>query len=273
MSMTSAALARTHAVSPEFTIVPPVREAVGSVICTGSIEKSCFAGSRARFRQGELSRVPCYERVSTRLTTLKHIGEQVDDSGLAAVPGVMITDPGWLGAQVDAAGRRYRLADRPTLGVLWWYSASSVLLGLLVAERDPGLDHVTLLMHRVDGRLLDARSNRALADFGTLGNALSVPIETVVRATGARRRALWAIATDSLANRVLWAGGSPGDAFRLAALVGPKLPTPRYVTVSGRLVVRRASCCLIYLAPGEAKCVSCPRQTPEERVRRLSHGG
>jgi hypothetical protein len=238
----------------------------------GSIEKSCFAGSLARFHRGELSRDLCYERVSTQLTTLKHIGEQVDDSGLVAVPGVMITDPGWLGAQVDAAGRRYRLADRPTLGVLWWYSASSVLLGLAVAERDPGLDHVTLLVHRVDGRLLDARSDRAL-DAGTLGNALSVPIEAVVRATGARRRALWAIATDSLANRVLWAGGSPGDASRLAAMVGPELPTPRYVTVSGRLVVRRASCCLIYLAPGESKCVSCPRQSPEERVRRLSHGG
>jgi hypothetical protein len=237
----------------------------------GSIEKSCFAGSRARFHRGELSRVLCYERVSTRLTTLKHIGEEVDESGLAAVPGVMITDPGWLGAQVDAAGRRYRLANRPALGVLWWYSASSVLLGLLVAERDPRLDHVTLLVHS-DGRLLDARSDRALADPGTLGDALSVPIDAVARATGARRRALWAIATDSLANRVLWAGGSPGEALRLAALVGPELPTPRYVNVSGRLVVRRASCCLIYLAPGEPKCVSCPRQTPEERVRRLSHG-
>jgi hypothetical protein len=182
----------------------------------------------------------------------------------------MIADPGWLGAQLDAAGRRYRLADRPALGVLWWYSASSVLLGLAVAERDPGLEHVTLLA-APDGRLLDARSDRALS--GPFGAALSVPIEAVARATGARQRALWAIATDSLANRVLWAGGSPGDASRLAARAGPELPDPRYVTVSGRLVVRRASCCLIYLAPGEAKCVSCPRQTPEERFRRLSHGG
>jgi len=183
----------------------------------------------------------------------------------------MITDPAWLGAQVDAAGRRYRFDDRPALGVLWWYSASSVLLGLAVAERDLRLDHVTLLVHRVDGRLLDARSDRAFS--GTFGAALSVPIEALARVTGARRRALWAIATDSLANRVLWAGGSPGDASRLAACAGPELPNPRYVTVSGRLVVRRASCCLIYLAPGEAKCVSCPRQTPEERFRRLSHGG
>ncbi|HEY0453150.1 (2Fe-2S)-binding protein, partial [Actinophytocola sp.] len=28
-------------------------------------------------------------------------------------------------------------------------------------------------------------------------------------------------------------------------------------------------CCLIYQAPGEQKCVSCPRQHPDDRYRRL----
>ena len=89
-------------------------------------------------------------------------------------------------------------------------------------------------------------------------------------ASGASPRALWAIATDSLANRVLWAGGAESVARMVAAAVGPELPVPRYVEVSGRLVVRRASCCLIYQAPGMEKCTSCPRQTPAERLRRLT---
>jgi hypothetical protein len=189
------------------------------------------------------------------------------------VPALAITDSGWLGAQLDATARRYRYDRLPDIGVLWWYSASSVLLGLPVESRDPGLASVTLYVHR-DGRILDARSAVVIEDVGErLAAALSVSIDAVVRQTGAPRRALWAIATDSLANRVLWAGKSPAVAETLAAAVGPVLPAPRYVEVSGRLVVRRASCCLIYLAPGQAKCTSCPRQTPEERLRRLSNGG
>jgi hypothetical protein len=47
------------------------------------------------------------------------------------------------------------------------------------------------------------------------------------------------------------------------------MPVPRYVSVHGTRVVRRASCCLIYEAPGERKCVSCPRQHPSERRLRL----
>ncbi len=189
------------------------------------------------------------------------------------MPALAITDSGWLGAQIEATARRYRHGRLPDIGVLWWYSASSVLLGLPVESRDPGLDSVTLYLHP-DGRILDARSAAVLDDVGErLAAALSVSIDAVVRQTGAPRRALWAIATDSLANRVLWAGKSPAVAERLAAGVGPALPMPRYVEVSGRLVVRRASCCLIYLAPGQAKCTSCPRQTPEERLRRLSNAG
>ena len=112
-------------------------------------------------------------------------------------------------------------------------------------------------------------------DIVVLGRreTLSACVGAVSRGTGAPVRTLWAIATDSLANRVLWAGGSPSVAEKLALAVGPLLPMPRYVEVSGRLVVRRASCCLIYQAPRQAMCVSCPRQTPEERRRRLSNGG
>jgi hypothetical protein len=188
------------------------------------------------------------------------------------VPALAITDSGWLGAQIEAAARRYRYDRLPDLGVLWWYSTSSVLLGPAVESRDPALDAVTLYLHP-DGRILDARSPATVTDVGPrLARTLSASIDAVVRRTGAPERALWAIATDSLANRVLWAGLDPTVAEKLAADVGPALPMPRYVTVSGRPVVRRASCCLIYLAPGQDKCVSCPRQTPEERFRRLSNG-
>lgn len=193
------------------------------------------------------------------------------------MPASAITVAGWLDAQLDAAARRYRLARRPALGVLWWYSASSVLLGPPVEGFDPALDSVTLYLHS-DGRILDARSDSLLGnDVAKLGRrleeALSVCVDAVVRCTGAAPRALWAIATDSLANRVLWAGLPPVAAERLAAAVGSTLPAPRYLSVGGRLVVRRASCCLIYEAPEQAKCTSCPRQTPEERLRRLSNSG
>ena len=192
------------------------------------------------------------------------------------VPASLIADPGWLDAQLTATRRWYRLEDRPTTGVLWWYSASSALLGPAVASFDPGLDCLTLRVND-HGLVLDARSDTALSDPAKLARRIEELLSTCIRcvatASGASSRALWAIATDSLANRVLWAGGTPSVAERLAASVGPQLPTPRYVTVSGRLVVRRASCCLIYRAPDQTKCVSCPRQTPEARLRRLNESG
>ncbi|MFL6144414.1 MAG: (2Fe-2S)-binding protein [Labedaea sp.] len=195
---------------------------------------------------------------------------------MTAVAAAEITDAGWLGAQLDAAAARYRLDRRQTLGVIWWYSTSSVLLGVAAGGMDPALDRVTLYL-KPDGLVLDARSAGALPDTGKLGrrlaDALAASISSVATESGAPQRALWAIATDSLANRVLWAGGGPGDARRLAAAVGAALPVPRFDSVHDRPVVRRASCCLIYHVSGIEKCASCPRQTPEERLRRLSAEG
>ena len=194
---------------------------------------------------------------------------------LVPVPAVAITDAGWLGDQLAAAARRYRLEEPTPIGVLWWYSASSVLLGPLAesvslgrAPADPALAATTLYLHQ-DGRVLDATATATTPDVAQrLSAMLDTAIGAVVAASGAAARALWAIATDSLANRVLWAGGSPDVVTALAA-VDPRLPTPRYLEVGRSLVVRRASCCLIYHAPGEVKCTSCPRQPPEERLRRL----
>jgi len=180
------------------------------------------------------------------------------------VPATRVLDREWLSAQLALAARLYPKASRTTLGVLWWYSASMVMLGPAVAGEDPALASITLVVH-TDGRLVDARSTPFMADG--LRDMLAACVGAVSAVSGARERTLWAIATDSLANRLLWAGRT-GD---VAAFdVGRELPTPRYVRVGGREFVKRVSCCLIYQGTDVGKCVSCPRQTPEDRTARLS---
>lgn len=184
------------------------------------------------------------------------------------VPATSVTDPAWLSAQLSLSTRRYPLGDRATLGVLWWYSASTVLLGPFVDGLDPSLDAITLLLE-ADGRVLDARSGAFSGDGASRAREmLTTAISSVAQVSGARSRQLWAIATDSLANRLLWAGRT-SSAQDIAAAIGPELPRPRYVEVNGREFVRRGSCCLIYQGTTTAKCTSCPRQTPEERLNRL----
>jgi hypothetical protein len=197
-----------------------------------------------------------------------------------STPATSITDPGWVGEQIQAAARRYQSNRRTVLGVLWWYSASSALLGPPVESlvrtgvgADPALDNLTLYLHP-DGMVLDAvAAGAVVADVTTLGQrierTLSASIDAVAAVTGAGRRALWAIATDSLASRVLWAGGRPALAGLIAAAVGQALPAPRFEQVAGHRVVRRASCCLIFQVPTGQKCASCPRQLPADRRRRL----
>jgi hypothetical protein len=191
------------------------------------------------------------------------------------VPATAIADTSWLGAQLVLAARRFRV-DARTAGVLWWYSGSSVLLGPPASSfvgggrvAAPSLGSMTLSVHP-DGRVLDARSadsvSRAAAPT-LVGELVATCVEAVGAASAASVRSLWAIASDSLANRVLWAGGGEADAVALA--VDERFPRPRFVEVGGQLAVRRSSCCLVYESPGEQKCVSCPRQRPDDRLRRL----
>lgn len=170
--------------------------------------------------------------------------------------------------------RRFRVGAR-TAGVLWWYSASSVLLGPVASTyvagdpvADPALGSTTLFVHP-DGRVLDARASSLVTRAEAPARVADLVSTCVaeVAAAGVPPRALWAIATDSLANRVLWAGGGAAEAQALAA--DGRFPVPRYVEVGGQRVVRRSSCCLVYEAPGQQKCVSCPRQPPDDRLRRL----
>jgi hypothetical protein len=195
---------------------------------------------------------------------------------VTTVAATSLTDPVWLRSQIGLAARRYGCAPVAVLGTIWWYSASSVLVAPALESlaetgrgTDPALDAVTLDI-AADGRLLGGRAERPFtggpAALGqAMGEALEAAIATIETVTGARRPALRAIATDSVANRLLWAG-SPELAEPLLAATA--LPRPRFTEVGPNLVVRRASCCLIYQA-GQPKCVSCPRQPPVERTRRL----
>ncbi|TCO56968.1 (2Fe-2S)-binding protein [Actinocrispum wychmicini] len=186
---------------------------------------------------------------------------------MSEVPARLIEDRAWLDAQLASTAKLYPLATRATLGVLWWYSASMVLLGPAVSGQDPALSAVTMVT-RPDGLLADARSTPYTGLVGPrLRAMLTSCVAAVSAVSGARERTLWAIATDSLANRMLWAGRS-AEAAEFAAAV-PELPAPRYVAVRGRQFVRRVSCCLIYQGTNADKCVSCPRQTPADRMARL----
>ncbi|MFO7193297.1 MAG: (2Fe-2S)-binding protein [Thermocrispum agreste] len=201
-------------------------------------------------------------------------------------PATDVLDHGWLAGQLELARRYYGQAPGRVLGTVWWYSASSVLVGqplhglLAGSPVDPSLDAVILRI-LPDGRFLDAWSNRpldgGLPEFGRrLHDALEAAVRAVAAVSGARQPALWAVATDSIASRLLQAGQADGDVQRavqlaaaLAEAVGGELPTPRFARVGPHLVVRRASCCLIDRTPRGTTCAACPGQHPEERERRI----
>ncbi|MEV0073432.1 MULTISPECIES: (2Fe-2S)-binding protein [unclassified Amycolatopsis] len=193
----------------------------------------------------------------------------------AVTPAALLADATWVRARIGGAAKLYGCAAPEVIGTIWWYSLSSVLVAPTMESLaaggevlDPSLDAVELDIVP-DGRFLGARSTRALSGpLGpALGAALNTAITTIASVTGARARALGAIATDSIANRLLWAS-APQLAADVVASTGLDLPAPRYVSVGRTQAVKRASCCLIYEV-GNPKCVSCPRQTPEERDARL----
>jgi hypothetical protein len=199
------------------------------------------------------------------------------------VAATAITDPDWLGRQVDLAAELYRTPRRDLAATLWWYSASAVIVSAPVQSlctrgfsTDPALAR-TMLRVLPNGVLLGTRPLGPPAHIAdpvvvgrALGDALAEVIRAVLAAGAPNERALWALATDALGNQALWCGASQELVGRIADGIGPRLPRPRFVEVGGRPFVRRASCCLIYLTPNADKCVSCPRQTPEERAARLA---
>jgi ferric iron reductase protein FhuF len=195
-----------------------------------------------------------------------------------AVPATLLADAAWTAETLAARAPRQRTDDRRVLATVWWYSVSSVLLTPSLAGLVTGLP--------LSGRLADtsvsmlsgglpvaAVSSAPAGDLGAeLRESLAAVVAAVAEAGRTRERPLWAIATDSIANRLLALGRALGDvpgatalAGPLAAAVGAPLPAPRYEDVAGARFTRRASCCLLYRVPHEPMCTSCPHRPPAER--------
>jgi ferric iron reductase protein FhuF len=222
------------------------------------------------------------------------------EPGTAEVPATRITDPAWLAEQIRLRSLMWKSEDQRVLATLWWYSASTILVTPALASLvvtgsalSPALED-TVLHHTPSSRLTGSHSTAVLGpDLEQLGSALEAALAAVIAAlsvfTNGRERPLWAIATDAIANRLLWAGQAVGQvreatdlAEPIIAAAGLRLPPPRYVDVTAgpdyelgvgaaatRRFVHRASCCLLYRIPDEGMCTSCPGRAPTERAELL----
>jgi ferric iron reductase protein FhuF len=215
--------------------------------------------------------------VAARVPGAAALGLLVPPSAVP-VPAVALADAGWTGAVLDERARLAGTDDRRVLATVWWYSVSSVLLtpalaGLVTGVPLSGRLADTALSFLPGGVPVAAVSSAPGRDLpGELRGSLTAVVAAVADAGRMRERPLWAIATDSIANRLLALGRASGDVPRATALaaavataIGPPLPVPRYVDVAGARFTRRASCCLLYRVPHEPLCVSCPRRPPGER--------
>jgi ferric iron reductase protein FhuF len=196
----------------------------------------------------------------------------------SVVPATLLADVRWTADTLAACAPRQRTDDRRVLATVWWYSVSTVLLtpslaglvtGVPLSARLPD----TAVSMLAGGLPVAAVSSAPAGDVAAeLRESLGAVVAAVAEAGRMRERPLWAIATDSIANRLLALGRALGDVPRatalaapLAAAVGAPLPVPRYVDVGGARFTRRASCCLLYRVPHEPMCTSCPRRPPAER--------
>jgi ferric iron reductase protein FhuF len=196
----------------------------------------------------------------------------------SVVPATLLADVRWTADTLATRAPRQRTDDRRVLATVWWYSVSTVLLtpslaglvtGVPLSARLPD----TAVSMLAGGLPVAAVSSAPAGDVAAeLRESLGAVVAAVAEAGRMRERPLWAIATDSIANRLLALGRALGDVPRatalaapLAAAVGAPLPVPRYVDVGGARFTRRASCCLLYRVPHEPMCTSCPRRPPAER--------
>ncbi|TWS20083.1 Fe-S oxidoreductase [Tsukamurella asaccharolytica] len=157
--------------------------------------------------------------------------------------------------------------DGRVAGVLYWYALSGALARLAVAGRDAATAEVR---SGPDGWPEVAGTAPSPDPGGALAQACRRLVPSLSEESGAPERALWSIATDSIASAALDTADPRRTADDLVRACGPEAPAARFDEVPGRgIVVRRGSCCLLYLCPGMTKCLSCPRQTPDERRMRL----
>jgi ferric iron reductase protein FhuF len=194
------------------------------------------------------------------------------------VPAARLADPAWTRDVLDRRARRSGATNRRVVATVWWYSASSVLvtpaLAGLLTGRPLSAELATTRVALLPGdQPVAAVSTAAAGDpAAELATALAAVVPAVAEAGAMRERPLWAIATDSIANRLLDLGRAVGDvdratalAGRVAAAIGTPLPAPRYEDVGGVRFTRRASCCLLDRLPGGTTCTSCPHRPPAQR--------
>lgn len=201
------------------------------------------------------------------------------------LPASAMVDADWMRARVADTGRRWDCSDARVNGTLWWYSASSTMAFLAVSTAmvtgsapDPSLERSRIAL-RDNGYLGGIVSTEVIAaeDLpAALTGAFTSVVDALAAASGATTNALWAIASDSIANRSLDVGAALGDrsvgsdfASWLVGEMPAPLPTPRFLDVGGRRFTQRCSCCLLYETGGSDKCTSCPRRTPADRLRGL----
>jgi ferric iron reductase protein FhuF len=194
------------------------------------------------------------------------------------LPATVLADPVWTARLLTTRAPRQGTGDRRVLATVWWYSVSTVLLTPSLAGLVTGVPLSGRLAHTSvallsGGQPVAAESTAPADDLAAeLRETLAAVVAAVAEAGGMRERPLWAIATDSVANRLLALGRALGDVPRATALaapliaaVGPPMPAPRYEDVAGARFTRRSSCCLLYRVPHEPMCTSCPRRPPVER--------
>jgi hypothetical protein len=198
--------------------------------------------------------------------------------GSPGVPVRDLADADRLTDLVRAHARLYPGASQAVTTTIWWYLASAVLTGPAAAGALAGVplsaDADDLDLHLGPaGMPVAATSRRPGGDDPgpALGATFGLLIEGLCVVGGLRPRPLWAVATDSLATRLLAFGRAQGRLDRattlageLVAASGAPVPPPRFVDVAGARFLVRSSCCLLYRAGGEL-CTSCPRRPADQR--------
>jgi ferric iron reductase protein FhuF len=222
------------------------------------------------------------ERVVAALAPAARYG-LIPPPASVGLPVRELTDRDRLADVVAAHAEAYPGAPRGVVLTLWWYLASAVLTGPTAAGALVGVPLSgaidDLELHVGAASMPAAAVARALGpdDAGpALGATLGELIDTACATGRVRPRPLWAVAADSLANRLLTFGRARGEvdhaidlARDLLSSSGAPVPTPRFTCVAGARFLVRTSCCLLYRATAEL-CTSCPQRPAGERLKLLT---
>ncbi|WP_067980966.1 (2Fe-2S)-binding protein [Nocardia caishijiensis] len=209
---------------------------------------------------------------------------------MSTAPGRALTDPAWLSARITEMSRSWG-TETPRVGAtLWWCMVASALVEPITCAYAKGYPAPLAVLDEFDCEIRpdggvervrfrsfaqvtsgDAAFPTRAADCAgaALYETLAAVIPQVAAVSGARAPALWAIVTDAIGNRALDAGDRAAGE-QLAAEIGSRLLSPRFVTLGTRTFVKRISCCLVYEVPTCTMCTSCPKRPPAERTALLS---